>query len=96
MGPTTLIPLARTTTRLDSIRTKITTIGSEGISIRIHAMELRTHKSYKKHDTSRFLKGKEWYTTSKSKLSVNYLGVRVSMPRNIVQGGLWFCMIGSK
>ena len=64
MGPTPLIPLARTTTRLNSIRTKITTIGKEGLSMRIHAvvaklttiMELRTHQSYEKHDASRFLK----------------------------------------
>ena len=61
MGPTPLIPLARTTTRLDSIRTKITTIGEKGLSMR-HAvvaklttiMELRTHQSYEKHDASRF------------------------------------------
>ena len=50
MGPTPLIPLARTTTGLDSIRTKITTIGKEGLYMRIDAvvaklttiMELRT------------------------------------------------------
>ena len=71
MVPTPLIPLALTTTRLNSIRTKITTIGKEGLSMRIHAvvaklttiMELRTHQSYEKDDASRSLNGNGWHAT---------------------------------
>ena len=84
MRSTPLIPLARTTTGLDSIRTKMATTGKEGLSTRIHAlvaklttiMELRTHQSYEAKGMTRSLK--------LGCLSVNYLGVRVSMSGNVV------------
>ena len=78
MRSTPLIPLARTTTGLDSIRTKIRTIRKEGVFMRIDAvvaklttiMELRIHQSSEKHDPSRFLNGKGQQATGKPKLSI--------------------------
>ena len=81
-GPTPLIPLARTTTGLDSICTKIIKFGERGALYAYAHCGGKGMKNIMHHDFK--MARDSTQRENLSCLSVNYLGVRVSMPRNVV------------